>query len=230
MKIKRLWAKALYVFLIVILMFCVSASTYFIPQVILAMFALTFFWWIAALILVLIYPRGAALWSNSKVIKGAMGAIVLVPCWAALNIIRNGSDGVYTLLFVFFLIWGADTTAYFTGKKWGVTKLAPLVSPGKSLQGVAGALVYTILFTLLIVLFVRPPAIIVVSVLMLAVVTVLFSILGDLFESMLKREAGLKDSSHILPGHGGLLDRIDSLTAAAPIYVFGTLVLSILYS
>lgn len=220
----RLWARLAYVFV----MLCVMFGMLFVPTPLI--FAATFFWWLTALVLVLIYPRGTIFWSNSKIIKGIMGIFVLVPCWIAINYIRNGNEGIYVLLFVFVLIWGADTSAYFAGRKWGTTKIAPLVSPGKSIQGVIAALVYAVVLTSGAALVSRPPFIVIISAVMLGVVTVLFSILGDLFESMLKREVGLKDSGNILPGHGGILDRIDSLTAAAPIYALGTLLLSIFFS
>lgn len=224
MRLQHIWARFIYISLIL----CVMFAMLFVPTPLI--FATTFFWWLMALVLVLLYPRGSRVWGNSVVIKGLMGVFVLVPCWVAVNFIRNDNQGIYVLLFVFVLIWGADSSAYFAGKKWGTTKIAPLVSPGKSVQGVVGALVYAVIITVLAALLSKPPFIIVISAVILAVITVLFSILGDLFESMLKREAGLKDSSNILPGHGGILDRIDSLTAAAPVYAFGGLLLSVFFS
>lgn len=224
MNIKPIWARLIYVFIVASVMF----GMMFVPTPLI--FAATFFWWLAALVLVLIYPRGAKCWSGNKLITGLMGMLVLIPCWIAVNYIRNENQGIYVLLFVLVLIWGADTSAYFAGKKWGTTKIAPLVSPGKSLQGVFGALSFAVILTFITALISNPPFIIVMSAVVLALVTVLFSILGDLFESMMKREVGLKDSSNMLPGHGGILDRIDSLTAAAPIYAFGGLLLSIFFS
>lgn len=185
-------------------------------------------WWLLAALLVFFYPRGSAWWAKSRVWRGLMGLLVLVPCWAAINYIRNqsdGSDGIYALLFLFVLIWGADSAAYFAGKKWGRHKLAPNVSPGKSIEGLAGALVFTVVLVFAVLLLLHIPMISWLWCFLLSLVTVLFSIVGDLFESMLKRQAGLKDSGRLLPGHGGLLDRIDSLTAAAPIFVFGSLLL-----
>ncbi len=178
-------------------------------------------WWLVALILVIAYPRASSIWGKSVLLRGLMGMFVLIPCWLALNFIRN-EYSIYSILFLFVLIWGADIGAYFVGKKWGKNKLVPLVSPGKTWQGVIGALIVTIIIALgasaisNLTYSVWPIAI------LLAISTVLFSILGDLFESMLKRNVGLKDSGRLLPGHGGVLDRIDSLTAAAPIFVLGT--------
>lgn len=198
-------------------------SVLFIP--VLYIFILASIWWCFALLLVVLYPRLSGCWSRHPFFRGVMGVLVLVPCWAAINYIRNQSDGVYALLFLFVLIWGADSAAYFTGKKWGTIKLAPTVSPGKSVQGLVGALVFSTLLALIILFLLQIPLQSWAWCLALSLVTVIFSVIGDLFESMLKRQAGLKDSGRLLPGHGGLLDRIDSLTAAAPIFVFGSLVL-----
>lgn len=189
------------------------------------LFIATFVWWIIASLLVIFYPRLSRLWSKGWIVRGLMGFLVLVPCWAAINFIRNQDDGFYRLLFLFVIIWGADSAAYFVGRKWGKTKLAPRVSPGKSVQGAIGAFIFTLFIVFGVVLFLDISKDLWLWCFAISLITVLFSIMGDLFESMLKREAGLKDSGNILPGHGGLLDRIDSLTAAAPVFVLGVLVL-----
>lgn len=181
--------------------------------------------WLFGLYLVLTYPRTKNRWSVSIVLRALMGVVVLVPCWQALNFIRSAEHGIYLLLFLFALIWGADIAAYFVGKKFGKHKLAPIVSPGKSIEGLVGALIVTALITVLTCVFLKLPVERSLAVLFLAMLTVLFSVLGDLFESMLKRNIGAKDSGTILPGHGGILDRVDSLTAAAPIFALGLLVL-----
>lgn len=196
-----------------------------------AILSLTILWWLAALIMVIIYPRGTSWWRNNRFIKCLMGAIVLIPCWLSLIFIRAQPVGVLVLLYVLLLIWGADSTAYFAGKRWGKTKLAPAVSPGKSIEGVVGALAFTVVFSTSAAYFSsHPPAIILLAAVGLSIVTVLFSIVGDLFESLLKREAGFKDSGNLLPGHGGLLDRIDSLTAALPVYAFTSMALSMMFT
>lgn len=231
MQLESMGARFGYLFLLLSSMF----GLLFVPTPL--VFACAFFWWLFALILVLIYPRAASFWGQSKVIKGAMGAFVLLPCWTAINYIRNDSAGSFELLFLLSLIWGADSSAYFAGKKWGTTKLIPVVSPGKSLQGLLAALVSCVFLTVIFIylyamfgLFAYPPFGVLMAAVALSVITILFSVLGDLFESMLKRQAGLKDSGNILPGHGGILDRIDSLTAAAPVYALGTLMLSVYFS
>jgi phosphatidate cytidylyltransferase len=182
-------------------------------------------WWVTALLLVGIYPRLSGVWGRGVIWRGLMGIMVLLPCWRAINYIRNQQDGLYALLFLFILIWGADTTAYFVGKKWGRQPLAVQVSPGKTVQGVVGALVFTVVITAVVMWLCQTPRVILPWGMALSLLTVIFSIVGDLFESALKRRAGLKDSGKLLPGHGGLLDRIDSLTAAAPVFALGALLL-----
>lgn len=197
---------------------CMAALTRaFIPGTIF----LAICWWLLALCLVIAYPRGSRVWASSVVVKGMMGLLVLLPCWLALNVIFDGQTGRQSILFLLLLIWGADSAAYFAGKKWGKTKLIPKVSPGKSVQGLSAAVLFAVLFSGVIAITGGVPSGLIVLFPLLCVVTVLFSVLGDLFESMLKRAADMKDSGSILPGHGGILDRIDSLTAAAPIYLFG---------
>ncbi|MBI1450426.1 CDP-archaeol synthase [Acinetobacter cumulans] len=133
------------------------------------------------------------------------------------------------LMYLFLLVWGADSGAYFVGRKLGKKKLAPDVSPNKSLEGLYGGV-----FTAMLIVVVVEVVYLDLSLaehalfLILSVITVFSSVLGDLFESMIKRRAGIKDSGRILPGHGGVLDRIDSLLAAAPIFAAGIYVLKLL--
>lgn len=197
----------------------------FIPVI--YIFFVTLFWWLFATLLIVLYPRASNGWGASSFWRGVMGLFVIVPCWVAINFIRNANDGdgIYALLFLFVLIWGADSAAYFVGRQWGKTKLAPRVSPGKSMQGLYGALVFTLIYSLLVLWLCHIPFKIWPWAVALSLITVLFSVCGDLFESMIKRKAGMKDSGNLLPGHGGLLDRIDSLTAAAPIFALGAMLL-----
>lgn len=188
-----------------------------------------FVWWLIAFGLVMAYPKAKKLWSKSVVVRALMGVMVLIPCWFAINFIRISFNGPYTLLFLFVLIWGADTAAYFAGRAWGKHKLAPEVSPGKTWEGLAGACVGTLLITLGVLYALKINSSIWLAAIVLSLVTVLFSIVGDLFESMLKRNVGLKDSGQLLPGHGGILDRIDSLTAAAPIFTLGAILIGKFY-
>ncbi|HVE44803.1 MAG TPA: phosphatidate cytidylyltransferase [Gammaproteobacteria bacterium] len=185
----------------------------------------TLVWWLFAAFLVISYPAGVFLW-RARVCQGVMGVFVLAPCWAVINQIRIGSDGLLALLILFALIWGADSVAYFVGRKWGVHKLAPRVSPGKSIEGLIGALVFSVLLAGVVSYCLQASLKEWCAVMLLFVVTTLFSVLGDLFESMIKRHSQVKDASQLLPGHGGFLDRIDSLTAAAPIFALGAWLLS----
>lgn len=147
------------------------------------------------------------------------GVVVLVAPWIALMGLRS-EFGPNHVLFLLLLIWAADVGAYFAGRRWGRRKLAPAISPGKTWEGVAGAgaaaLILALLGAALLGEGARWPAFMAVCL-----ITVGFSIAGDLFESMIKRQCGVKDSGSLLPGHGGVLDRVDSLTAAAPVFLLG---------
>ena len=184
--------------------------------------------WVVETFLVVKYPKTDIALGNGVIVRGLLGILVLVPAWLALNFIRN-THGPIALLFLFIVIWSADSAAYFAGKKWGKHKLAPAVSPGKSWEGLFGAFAMTIIVSLIALYLSATHYEIWCAAIALTVVTVFFSVVGDLFESMLKRKEGLKDSGVLLPGHGGILDRIDSITAAAPIYVVGLILLAKFY-
>lgn len=185
-------------------------------------------WWLAALVLVVTYPNSAKLWARSVVAKFLFGICTLFPFLVGLLAIRfnnytlDAYQGTYLLLYVFLLVWGADSGAYFFGRALGKHKLAPKVSPGKSWEGALGGL-----FTSGVIAFVFLQAtpndvfgrtLETMPFIAVSVATVAISVLGDLAESMFKRQAGIKDSSNLIPGHGGILDRIDSLTAAIPFF------------
>lgn len=149
----------------------------------------------------------------------AIGWAVLVPLWLSLLWLHQFDPTL--LLALFALIWLADSAAYFVGRRWGRRKLAPRVSPGKTWAGVAGALLAAPVVGLVIGALERYDAATLAGFCMLCLATVAASVVGDLFESLLKRQAGVKDSGTLLPGHGGVLDRVDSLTAAAPLFYWG---------
>jgi phosphatidate cytidylyltransferase len=206
------------VFILITLVLCL-----FIPVSYILYAALIF--WILALSVICIYPRGQSLWGNSIVLRSLMGVMVLVPCIFAINLIHASPQGAFILLFLFVLIWSADIVAYFVGKKWGKHKLLPEVSPGKTWEGVLGGLVAAMLVALSVLWGFKLPSAEWPWAIALSFTTIIFSVVGDLFESMLKRNVNLKDSGQWLPGHGGLLDRVDSLTAAAPVFTLGTLLM-----
>ncbi|MCH8079182.1 MAG: phosphatidate cytidylyltransferase [Proteobacteria bacterium] len=180
-----------------------------------------FVWWLIAVFLVIRYQMNKNVNLSSRLLKAMIGGVILVPSWLSLILIHAKTSGVALVLFLFFLIWFADSAAYFSGRKFGSKKLASNVSPGKSWEGVYGALSISLLVGVSYVLYSEMQFTYAILFLVLVVLTVSFSILGDLVESMFKRMAGIKDSSHILPGHGGVLDRIDSLTSAAPVFLAG---------
>ena len=220
MELKKTSSRALYVILITLLLGAALRIS------IVTILGVAVFGWIMATFLVVSYPKPYSFWEKkSKIARGIMGIFVLIPCWVSLNFIRNVPEGSLILLFLFVLIWGADSGAYFMGKFFGKKKLLPLVSPGKTWEGFYGALLTTLVIALIALTLSEVPSSMWIGAITLSLVTVLFSIIGDLFESLLKREAGVKDSGRLLPGHGGILDRIDSLTAAAPIFAAGALFL-----
>jgi len=207
------------------ILFCCYAVL-FVPVIYLLSMALI--WWVLAALLVVSYPQAVSYWQH-KITRSLMGILVLVPCWGALNFIRNQNEGLFILFYLFLLIWGADTAAYFAGKKWGKTKLIPAVSPGKSWQGFIAALVYGVVFATFFSWYADVSLHVWPWTVVLSFSTVCFSVIGDLTESMIKRYANVKDSGTLLPGHGGLMDRIDSLAAAAPTFALGALLIGAYY-
>lgn len=200
-------------------------STYLNAATVLSVSALG---WIGALYLITQYPNKKNVW-EARFRRLLMGVFVLVPAWTGLVAIREAETLVYAeqtldvrylILYIMFIVWGADVGAYFSGKAWGNKKLAPNVSPGKSWAGVYGGLATTALFAIIASVSLGMTVSDMVLLIVITLVTGVFSVVGDLLESMLKRHRGIKDSSQLLPGHGGVLDRIDSLTAAVPVLTF----------
>ena len=152
--------------------------------------------------------------------EALIGGVILIPAWLALLMLHTYGGGEL-LAFLFVLIWTADSGAYFAGKHWGHFKLAYRVSPGKTWEGVWGALFLSGGVALSYALLKAMSLEKLIGFLLLSFITVVVSILGDLLESLFKRQKGQKDSGQLLPGHGGILDRIDSLTSAAPIFTLG---------
>lgn len=178
-------------------------------------------WWIGQS---LIIPRiqRIELVEGSRPLLLITGLLILASTWAALlSLHQIESRGPGLVLSLLILMATADSAAYFVGRRWGRTKLAPAVSPGKTQAGAYGALAGAALVGLFIAGWLGLAPLGVLAVVILCILVATLSIIGDLYESLLKRRRHLKDSSRLLPGHGGLLDRIDSLTAAAPLYALG---------
>ncbi len=149
---------------------------------------------------------------------GVIGWIVLLPTGLAMLDLRAESPQPWWLLGVMGLVWMADISAYFTGRQFGKNKLAPNISPGKTWEGVAGAMLGVMLYMAIVMVvsgMTQRYSLLVFAI--IGVVLVALSVMGDLFESAIKRQAGVKDSGTLLPGHGGLLDRIDALTSTLPL-------------
>jgi len=184
-----------------------------------AIYALSFFFWIAVVPVWL--SRGWKM--HSRTASLAAGVVVVLP--AGLAVISMHFIAPHVLLMVLALVWIADVAAYFAGRAFGRHKLAPAISPGKTWEGVAGAMVATIIYAIICVM-VSPQLSAIVNggswVLCFCVAALLCAvgIIGDLFESLIKRQANVKDSGNLLPGHGGVLDRIDSVTSTLPAAAF----------
>ena len=178
-------------------------------------------WWMAALVWIMVAPRRVRRWS-----AGLAGILSLVPAWLALVHLRLGpAHGAQWVLFALVLVWMADIGAYFCGRWFGRRRLAPLVSPGKTWEGALGGLAASGTVAVAGAAWFRLPL---ELFLVLCLAAVGFSIVGDLTESLLKRFAGMKDSGTLFPGHGGVMDRIDSVTGAVPVLLLGLTFLGVL--
>lgn len=209
--------KIMYVFFISILLVItwIFAEPYHV-RIILFLAAL---WWAGVVMMLAVYETH---WLQTKWLRRVLacsGFIVLIPAWLALTDLHRKDAGV--VMFLFALVWAVDITAYFTGKRFGKRKLAPQLSPGKSRGGLWGALVASLILAVAGIYLFELNKTMWIYFGCLCLLTALISVVGDLYESLLKRKAGVKDSGRALPGHGGILDRIDSLTAAAPGFALG---------
>jgi phosphatidate cytidylyltransferase len=199
-----------------------QASTWLWPALLVA--GVT--WWLVVCVWLRHFAFGAAPTPENRNLKLLAGTLVIFPAWvAALSIHGSTPHGHIWAFLAMLLVWAADTGAYFAGRFFGKRKLAPQISPGKTWAGVYGAFVTSAAVIavggwLLGVRDVRLLGLIVVTI-----VTVASSIVGDLLESLMKRHANVKDSGVLFPGHGGLLDRLDSVFAALPVFALGKLLL-----
>lgn len=184
-------------------------------------------WWLLALVCVTTYPASARIWGK-QALELVIGALVLVPALFATLALIQVPQGRLWVLFVVLIVASADIGAFFSGRRFGHRRLAPSVSPGKTIEGLVGGLCSVALLALICAWgvsytspggFTAMPTADWLQWLLVVVITGLASVLGDLNESMVKRHRGIKDSGTILPGHGGVLDRVDSLSAALPVFV-----------
>jgi phosphatidate cytidylyltransferase len=207
-------------------LFCVAGNAAAFSQLSFVAFAIAaIFWAVVAPLWIARHLR------PSPVVAALAGWLVLWPTWIAFVVLRDA--GPWVLLAAAALVWVADIAAYFAGRRFGRHKLAPAVSPGKTWEGVAGALAGVALYGIVLAAIARSQAAPFTDVfipasgvpaLVAMLVLAALSVVGDLFESWMKRGAGMKDSSALLPGHGGVLDRIDALTSTLPVAALALMV------
>lgn len=214
--VKNIAARAAFAFFIALLVFVADSALnehyFFILMLI------SFFWWLSSIVKMLpqqVKPASEA-FSIHKLMTGLI--ILVPPVLALLYIHALNSQGAYWLFYSMSLVWVADIGAYFSGKRFGKHKLAPAISPGKTREGLYGALFFTSLYTLAAAFFFELSTLQTILFLCISLIATPLSVAGDLLISWFKRERGVKDSGNILPGHGGILDRIDSITSTAPFF------------
>lgn len=211
--------------LMVLLVWASRGSTDLVPLRLMALVGAG--WWLLALLWLRFFHFASDHETWARVFKLAAGTLAVVPAWCALGLIHSSQPNGHIWLFVALaIVWAADSGAYFAGRHFGGRwfagrKLAPRISPNKTLEGLLGGLAAGMLVAAVGALLAGAGMAQLPGVLLVAIFTVLFSVVGDLFESLLKRHVGAKDSGDVIPGHGGVLDRIDGVLAALPIFVLG---------
>jgi phosphatidate cytidylyltransferase len=190
-------------------------------------------WWLLAVIWLRHYDFASDHDTHARVFKLAAATLSIVPAWCALALIHASDSepsllggvpqGHVWLLVALMIVWAADSGAYFAGRKFGKTKLSPRISPNKTVEGLVGGVIAGMIVALAAAPLAGASMKELPYVAIVAIWTILFSVVGDLYESLLKRHVGAKDSSHLIPGHGGVLDRIDSVLAALPVFALGKL-------
>ena len=208
MKLTTLWV--LFIVLMAMIAIMWLTNFWFMVLLIPLLSAASILFWLKALFLVFNYPNQKP---NNSEFNKAISLFLLIMPLTFLILLHNETR---LLLLLLLIVWGADSFAYFSGKAFGRHKLAPNLSGGKTIEGVIGGLVGVLLITGVWMYFYNESN---WGFLLLALVTGIFSVVGDLYESVYKREAGVKDSGNVLPGHGGILDRIDGLLAATPVFM-----------
>ena len=195
-----------------------GALLYVSPSLYLPLLSLAGLWWLSLAVVVLAYPRLQPGWLLDGKVMLITGPLLLATPWYAMLLLRSQPEGEWLVLLLLLLVWGADIGAYFAGRRWGQAKLLPAVSPGKTVVGAVGGSLASIIIAAAAALIMEQPASMIAYFLFVGFAVSWISILGDLAVSLFKRRAGVKDSGTLLPGHGGVLDRIDSVTVAAPLF------------
>lgn len=181
-------------------------------------------WWCLAALWLRHYDFASNHDGHARIFKLAAATLSVIPAWCALALIHASQpNGNRWLLLALAIVWAADSGAYFAGRRFGKVKLSPRISPNKTVEGMIGGVAAGMVLALVAAPFAGASVKQLPYVAIVAIWTILFSVVGDLFESLLKRHVGVKDSSHLIPGHGGVLDRIDSILAALPVFALGKL-------
>lgn len=186
-------------------------------------------WWLLALLWLQRFDFASDHRTYARMFKLAAAALSVIPAWCAMAWIHaEGPIGLgglpvghWWLLTALAVVWAADSGAYFAGRKFGMLKLAPRVSPNKTVEGLVGGAIAGVAAGVGFSLLAGATTAQLPWVALVSLVAMLFSVVGDLFESLLKRHVGVKDSGHLIPGHGGILDRIDGVLAALPVFALG---------
>jgi len=179
-------------------------------------------WWLVAALWLKHYDFASDHDTHARIFKLAAGTLAILPAWCAAAWIHGDSPMGHRWLFVAVaLVWAADTGAYFAGRQFGKRKLSPRISPNKTVEGLLGGLLAGVVVAVALAPLAGASIAQLPAVALVAFVAVGFSVIGDLFESLLKRHVGAKDSGNLIPGHGGILDRIDGVIAALPVFALG---------
>ena len=176
-------------------------------------------WWLLAMLWLVHYDFASDHDTHARVFKLAAATFAVVPAWCGLALLHN--DGPGWLLLALMVVWATDTGAYFAGRAFGKRKLAPRISPNKTVAGLVGGALLGVVVAMAGAWILGSAVAQLPLVALVALLTVLFSVVGDLLESLLKRHVGVKDSGNLIPGHGGVMDRIDSVLAALPVFALG---------
>ncbi|MBI5447644.1 MAG: phosphatidate cytidylyltransferase [Gammaproteobacteria bacterium] len=161
-------------------------------------------------------------------LHAAVGSFFLLTAWLGLNLLRLGALGPFFVLINLVVVWASDSCAYFVGRRWGKHPLAPGISPKKTIEGLVGALLASLSVGIVSGFLLKLSPTMLLALSFLSLLTGGICVVGDLYESMIKRIYKVKDSGTLLPGHGGLLDRIDGLLAATPFFTLGIIWLTLL--